>query len=475
MASPTKFSHPDLSDSEDSSSFNTVINEPVIDFTSVLIASTSTPKKNAPTSNIALNMLSQPTLLHKRTINALIKKAEDTIAEVRDEARVKTGTRSNLAKMVLDNLRALCKIIESLKVETQKIETPNMTPIDTCVPTPLPVIASDDASTSSLLLAINALTCQTTAALNAHAISMAEMRKEIKEMQTPKSTPSPTSYSEAAGLNARPTQARVQKRADAPKQNVPYSLVFQAKDTKVIREDAQKIFKKEIDLIKMKIGIEKYVGLSNNVTKIDCKSAADRDAIMNAINKCDALRAEASRKKNPMLILMGVHKDVLESDLLSCIIEQNPEIEQATNAQPDGLKIRFKRRNKQAHLDNYVLEATPQVRAALLGLDRICVGYGKVRIADFSNFIQCYKCFGFGHTTTHCKSTHNVCGHCAEHHKTLECQKLKEKSAIKCVNCYKSNAKFRASDPTSHSASDRRCPQVKKMYERATQMTNYVS
>lgn len=336
-----------------------------------------------------------------------------------------------------------------------------------------PITSTEDAlSLSALSEAINALVVQNAAALNAQATAMADVRKEIQDIKTHQ-TAEPLSYAHAAAPHAQTAKNTNQRMASKTHSTV-HSFVYKAKDTAMSAEDTAKLFKSSVNMRQLGCGVNKCVNLSNNVVKVVCNSAEDVEAIMDVVNKTDALSAEVSKKKNPLLILKGVSKDVVEGELLATIIDQNPKVKNALNAQADGLKIRFKRNNQRVHLINYVLEATPEVRNALLDEDsRVFIGYARVRIQDFSSFLQCYKCLGFGHTTTHCKSTHDVCGHCAEHHKTSVCLKLKEKGALKCANCSKWNAKSRASDPTSHSASDRKCPQVKKMTQRATEMTNY--
>ena len=45
--------------------------------------------------------------------------------------------------------------------------------------------------------------------------------------------------------------------------------------------------------------------------------------------------------------------------------------------------------------------------------------------------IQCYKCNKFGHYASACKSLHEVCAKCSEHHPTAQCHS----ETLKCSNC----------------------------------------
>ena len=67
---------------------------------------------------------------------------------------------------------------------------------------------------------------------------------------------------------------------------------------------------------------------------------------------------------------------------------------------------------------------------------------------------RCLKCQCFGeHKAGECRSIHNVCGRCGNHHRTSVCE-VTNRDAFSCSNCMaaKNNKHI------GHSAADRRCP-----------------
>jgi hypothetical protein len=255
-----------------------------------------------------------------------------------------------------------------------------------------------------------------------------------------------------------------------------FSSTVRAKDSTVSHEKVCEIFKKEINPRQLKCGITKLSRLSNNTIRLEFETESERDTVIDAVNKTKSLKSEISKKKKLLVIVKGVQNDVLEGELIEAIAEQNTPVKNVINDEDidNHIKLRFKRKNRNEHLCNYVFEVSPKLRNTLLDLQRVNVNYQRVHVNDFSSFLQCYKCMGFGHTTKHCKVTSDVCGICAGKHKTGNCPDSKNKNAIKCYNCIRSNVKFNKQMSTSHSATSNSCPHVIKMQQRAIELTDYV-
>lgn len=416
--------------------------------TSVLKSSTSKDPKTVDSQRQqdAIKNTSQPQTVTME--DATIQQLDAQVARYLD--RIKSTAASKKSKDVISSEvnEDLCKIHSVYKQVSLRARNTTPAPkLDTKIFTPITEALSKIASQQ-----------------DAAACAMSAMAEQIKELQTRQ----PESYASAVSQASFPPL-----RPAKPAQRQVFSCVFKANDTKLTCNEAQELFKKNVGIRQLRVGVRKVSNLSNNTVKLDFDSDKERDTVMNAINATDALKAETSKKKNPLLILKGVQKDVPEAELIQAIIDQNPDVQDVINA--GVLKIRFKRNNRQDHLQNFVLEASPGVRQALLQIGRISIDYAKVHVSDFSSFLQCYKCFGFGHTTKHCKSTEDACGHCSDAHKTSDCAKKKDIAATKCINCSKSNTANKTALPTSHSASSNKCPHVIKMSKRAKEMIDYGS
>lgn len=255
-----------------------------------------------------------------------------------------------------------------------------------------------------------------------------------------------------------------------------YSCVFRPTDATVSGNDARIRFNSEpsIDMRKFNCGV-RMTPLSNNVTRLDFDAAATRDAVIDAINATDALKADAAKKKKPRVILKGVPNSIPEAELINYILKQNTELASiVTDANPSSsIKLLFQRRNPKDWLRNYVLEVTPGVRNVMLTMKRIAIDKAFVRVTDFSPFIQCPKCFNFGHSVKYCKQEQDDCGHCAQRHSTRTCPTLKDAKTLKCVNCQRHNTKYKKITSTTHSASSACCPHVAKLTKMAHEKIDY--
>jgi hypothetical protein len=118
---------------------------------------------------------------------------------------------------------------------------------------------------------------------------------------------------------------------------------------------------------------------------------------------------------------------------------KDPKTTRELENQNDGIRIiemkplRRKVRDNASHYDLVVFLTDPQMANA-------CIKHGIY--IDHQRFLpekyvpqfqltQCYKCQRFGHHATVCKSPHDVCAKCSEHHPTPECTN----ETHKCAGC----------------------------------------
>ena len=139
-----------------------------------------------------------------------------------------------------------------------------------------------------------------------------------------------------------------------------YSSIVQAKDASVPYDKVTDIFKRKVNPRKLKCGINRMTKLSNNTIRLEFDTEKERDIITDAVNKTDALKSEISKKKRPLIIVKGVQKEVPEKELLDAIVAQNETVANAINGDniDAHIKIAFKRRNRNKHLDNFVIEVS---------------------------------------------------------------------------------------------------------------------
>lgn len=81
----------------------------------------------------------------------------------------------------------------------------------------------------------------------------------------------------------------------------------------------------------------------------------------------------------------------------------------------------------------------------------------KVKVYEYFDIIQCYKCYDFGHIAAKCKST-AVCNRCAGGHEPKEC--TEEKNSVTCINCTKANRNMDIKYRVDHMSSYEGCPSI---------------
>lgn len=177
-----------------------------------------------------------------------------------------------------------------------------------------------------------------------------------------------------------------------------------------------------------------------------------------------------------MVILKGIIKDLRKEELSNVIKQQNPRVPIEDSS---DFQIKFVRKNRNDCLYNAVVEVHPKVRHALLEIQRVHLDHQRVRVEEFTPFIQCYKCLQFGHTKSKCKSTCTPCSFCAsKDHQFDSCpdKDVPEKTP-KCFNCTQVNSRKGVTpkpDSISHSATDSKsCGIIKSMISRLKSRIDY--
>ena len=78
-----------------------------------------------------------------------------------------------------------------------------------------------------------------------------------------------------------------------------------------------------------------------------------------------------------------------EGDVVQILLYQNTSIDD-TFVDADDVKFRFLRRNRNDDLYNVVLEVSPAMRLTMLASARLNVEHQRVRVQDYSPFVQCF-------------------------------------------------------------------------------------
>lgn len=222
------------------------------------------------------------------------------------------------------------------------------------------------------------------------------------------------------------------------KTNTP-KLIIQPKIAQGPAKTKADVFSK-IKPAELQVGINKVTGINNGSLIIKCSNEKDlnilQEKVVEHLGNTYDIRKQSLVK--PRLKIVGIEKRYSEEELTSVIRMQN--------SLNDDLTV--------VHIQHIVgkktytafLETTPRVFAHFMSEGNILIEWQRCKCYEDLNLNKCIKCKGYKHSSKKCKEKNPICGNCAETHEG-DCQgKVK-----KCINCVRSNTKYKTKYETSHS------------------------
>jgi hypothetical protein len=230
----------------------------------------------------------------------------------------------------------------------------------------------------------------------------------------------------------------------------------------------------------LKINIKSKRQISRGGVLIECETKDECNRISETIrSKSRQINVEKEKKSKPRIVIKNFDQNIEENNLIQLIRDFNYEIDEyLVDLTPENIeneiKIKFKfRRHNPRDGDKYCLELSPNMRKIIMKTKRLFIDWKSYPIEDSIPIIRCYKCHGFGHKSTECKQTQNICGHCMGAHESKECQT--DRSHSKCVNCIKHNKKSnsRVNQNINHSSYSYSCPSLIRIRNIITSRIQY--
>lgn len=177
-----------------------------------------------------------------------------------------------------------------------------------------------------------------------------------------------------------------------------------------------------------------------------------RDKLLGVIRETlPELQSMTPPDRNPRIKVTGIPADAKDGDVVSAVYEQVvlPRTLFEREAMEDNFRILSNR--EMYGKRKMVVQCTPLLASAMLGVRSIEVGWLPCRIAEDTSVVRCYHCMGQGHVQKYCWAPQPTCGHCAiVGHDIRSCKRRGKEP--RCAPCQ------RMRRPDTHGYWDTNCP-----------------
>lgn len=199
---------------------------------------------------------------------------------------------------------------------------------------------------------------------------------------------------------------------------------------------------------------------------LNFETMAERDAAAEKVRSVQNVTVKEVKKLDPCIMICNVAQAESKDELMKNLLERNEYLQSVADI---GKKIKHVFNKVAAGgTRHYVLRCDPQVRKLIReNHDNLKLEWGSYNVRDRYITTTCFYCQKFGHIEAKCpikeKKEPPTCGHCAEAHRSKECNR--EENVKKCVNCVEQKK-----DDVNHSVNERCCAsllaEIKKVMDK---------
>lgn len=241
-------------------------------------------------------------------------------------------------------------------------------------------------------------------------------------------------------------------------------VVIKPKNTDQSNAKTKSDIMKNIDPVDNKLKVSRVKQIKDGGILISCDDNEGTNNLKNVASKKLSSHYEISEVKKllPKIRIVGLMESYASDDVIKFLKGQNDVISDDSHVRI--LKIWATKK------DPSLFQALVELDAATFGLvmdrGKLFVNYDVCSVYEANDVKICFKCSGFNHGQTTCRSNTIVCPKCSGKHVLNECTN----PVLKCINC--TNAKF---SDNSHVVWDAdKCPIYKKKLDHI-KSTNFVN
>lgn len=211
-----------------------------------------------------------------------------------------------------------------------------------------------------------------------------------------------------------------------------------------------------------KLEISGLRNISKGGVVLECRNKDKINEVKEEVSKKLGENYDISlpKKRSPKLKIIGLTENLSASEMREKILAQNTFLDVET-ANIKVLHVQ-QSKNRNANYFAYVEVDGPSY-IKILREEKLNIGWDRCRVYEAVGVTRCYKCSGFNHKATECRSE-KACPRCAGPHDLRECKADNDK--IRCINCVKTTDKLKIKLDAKHEAwNSEQCAVYKRKLE----------
>lgn len=239
---------------------------------------------------------------------------------------------------------------------------------------------------------------------------------------------------ERAPTAAEPkTYAQATRTPPPPKPN--HTLIVSATNPNQTGENVIDTIRRTLDMKNTGLTVDRVRKAKNSKVVLSCDTKENARLLQQRIKTNKSLKVQEAKAANPLIRIKGVMAYHSDDEIVEHLRAQNQKLFVGLEGDEKSLRVRYRKRARNALQCHPVLEVSPLLHRRVLELGTVHIGLEKRQVEDQSPLVQCAKCLGFGHTKSLCRESHQLCNYCGGMHSWQDCQTRAQGGQPKCKNC----------------------------------------
>lgn len=280
------------------------------------------------------------------------------------------------------------------------------------------------------------------------------LRKKVDELEANSAVVQKVVYSDAVKKNLL-----VKK----PELNNTPALIIKSRHQQDPEKTKFDLIKK-VNPSKLKIGIRAVRNTKKGDTIVRCQNIGDLESLKNEIGKkMSGYDVQVSKLRKPRIKIVGYQGTLEKEEIEQRLRDQNKFI-----GEIDELRVTYVAKSKKSSQSIIFGECSSQLFHKFMAEEKVFLDWERCSVYEDISIRRCFKCQGYYHKQDSCTEK-IACEYCSEDHKLADCQKAHKT----CINCVRTNQKFKRNHDIHHTATDPDCPSLQYLMSTLRNRTDY--